>query len=89
MGAQIVKASSTMRTNTTLAFTGERFVPEISGNIELEHIHRYIYAFAYTKGKTILDIASGHGTALLASHVAIVARVDIAEDEVTHARQKY
>ena len=80
-----------MRTNATLAFTGERFVPEISGNIELEHMHRYIYALAFAKGKTILDIASGegYGTALLASQAVFVTGVDIAEDAVAHARQKY
>jgi O-antigen biosynthesis protein len=80
-----------MQTNATLAFTGERFVPEISGNIELEHIHRYIFALAYAKEKTILDIASGegYGTALLASQAAFVTGVDIAEDAVAHARQKY
>jgi hypothetical protein len=80
-----------MRRNVTLAFTGERFLPEISGNIELEHMHRYIYALAFVKGKTVLDIASGegYGTALLANHAAFVTGVDIAEDAVAHARQKY
>jgi len=86
-----LRASSTMQTNTTLAFTGERFLPEISGNIELEHMHRYIYALAYAQGKTVLDVASGegYGTALLASHAAFITGVDIAEDAVAHARRKY
>jgi len=80
-----------MQTNTTLAFTGERFLPEISGSIELEHMHRYIYALAHAKGKTILDVASGagYGTALLASHAAFITGVDITEDAVAHARRKY
>jgi ubiquinone/menaquinone biosynthesis C-methylase UbiE len=80
-----------MQTNETPVFTGERFVPEISGNIELEHMHRYIYALAYAKGKTVLDIASGegYGAALLASRAAFVIGVDIAEDAVAHAKQKY
>jgi ubiquinone/menaquinone biosynthesis C-methylase UbiE len=80
-----------MQKNTTLAFTGERFVPEISGNIEFEHMHRYIYALAYAEGKTVLDVASGegYGTALLASHASFITGVDIAEDAVAHARRKY
>ncbi|MGA2843262.1 MAG: methyltransferase domain-containing protein, partial [Steroidobacteraceae bacterium] len=80
-----------MQNDATLVFTGERFHPEISGNIELEHMHRYIYALAYAEGKTILDIASGegYGAALLASRAVFVTGVDIAEDAVAHAREKY
>jgi len=61
-----------MQNDATLVFTGERFHPEISGNIELEHMHRYIYALAYAEGKTILDIASGegYGAALLVHGVS-------------------
>jgi len=54
-------------------------------------MHRFIYALAYARGKTVLDIASGegYGTALLASYAAFVTGVDIAEDAVAHARRKY
>jgi glycosyltransferase involved in cell wall biosynthesis/SAM-dependent methyltransferase len=80
-----------MPTNTMLAFTGERFVPEISGNIELEHMHRYIFASSYAHGKIVLDIASGegYGAALLAKQAAFVTGVDIAEDAVAHSKEKY
>lgn len=80
-----------MQNDKPFVFTGERFHPEISGNIELEHMHRYIYALAYAAGKTILDIASGegYGSALLASRAAFVIGVDIAEDAVAHASKKY
>src|SRR6201982_1680505 len=80
-----------MQTNTALAWTGERYVPEISGNIELEHMHRYLYALACAEGKTILDLASGegYGSALLAKRAAFVTGVDIAEEAVEHAGQKY
>jgi glycosyltransferase involved in cell wall biosynthesis/SAM-dependent methyltransferase len=80
-----------MQKNTSLPATGERYVPELTGNIELEHMHRYIYALGYAKGKTVLDIASGegYGAALLASQAAFVTGVDIAEDAVAHAQRKY
>lgn len=80
-----------MQNDARLVFTGERFHPDISGNIELEHMHRYYYALAYAEGKTILDIASGegYGAALLASRAASVIGVDIAENAVAHAREKY
>lgn len=44
-----------------LEFTGERFVPEEHGNIELEHWHRYLQARELAVGKDVLDIASGEG----------------------------
>jgi len=54
-------------------------------------MHRYVYALAFAKGKMILDIAcgEGYGTALLASRGSFVTGVDIAENAVAHARQKY
>ena len=74
-----------------LPFTGERYVPRISGNIEIEHKHRYLYALPYVEGKAVLDIASGegYGSALLASKAASVVGVDVAPDAVTHAARKY
>ena len=42
--------------------TGERFIPgEMTGDIELEHIHRYRFAAQLVVKKTVLDIASGDG----------------------------
>ncbi len=80
-----------MQNSAPLVFTGERYVPGISGNIELEHMHRYIYALAYAEGKTILDVASGegYGTALLASRATFVIGVDIAADAIAHAKRNY
>ena len=80
-----------MQTNAPLILTGERFHPEMSGYIALEHMHRYIYASAYAEGKIVLDIASGegYGAALLASRAIFVFGVDIAEDAIAHARRKY
>ncbi len=82
---------ASIQPETRLVFTGERFHPEIRGNIAVEHLHRYIYALAYAEGKAILDIASGegYGAALLASRAVSVIGVDIAEDAVAHARKNY
>jgi glycosyltransferase involved in cell wall biosynthesis/SAM-dependent methyltransferase len=74
-----------------LPFTGERYVPGITGNIFLEHLHRYVLAARIVAGKDVLDIASGEGfgSSLLAEAARSVIGVDISEDAVTHAQTKY
>ncbi|WP_163987285.1 methyltransferase domain-containing protein [Rhizobium lusitanum] len=74
-----------------MEFTGERFVPEVSGNIVIEHLHRYLSAVELAKGKVVLDIASGegYGSDLLSLHAAQVIGVDIAAEAVDHANAKY
>ena len=74
-----------------LEFTGERFVPDVHGNIELEHLHRYLLACKAVAGKTALDIASGegYGSAMLAQTAHKVIGVDIAQEAVAHAQAKY
>jgi ubiquinone/menaquinone biosynthesis C-methylase UbiE len=74
-----------------LEFTGERFVPQIDGNIKYEHLHRYALAIELAKGRSVLDIASGegYGSALLAKHAASVTGVDIDVESVEHAREQY
>ena len=74
-----------------LAFTGERFVPEVHGNIELEHLHRYLQACEIAVGKVVLDIASGegYGSAMLARRAGKVIGVDISVDAVKHAHKRY
>lgn len=74
-----------------MEFTGERFVPEVHGNIELEHLHRYLLASKLVLGKDVLDIASGegYGSAMLAKLARKVTGVDISEEAVAHARTKY
>jgi glycosyltransferase involved in cell wall biosynthesis/ubiquinone/menaquinone biosynthesis C-methylase UbiE len=72
-------------------FTGERYVPELHGDIELEHIHRYLQACEIAEGKIVLDIASGegYGSAMLARKAKYVTGVDISIDAVDHARERY
>ena len=77
--------------NISLPFTGERYVPEVEGQIEMEHLHRYALALEYAKGKNVLDIASGegYGANLLSQVAKSVTGVDISEEAINHAKQKY
>jgi len=79
------------RETDTMKFTGERYVPEVRGNIELEHLHRYLQACEFAIGKDVLDIASGegYGSAMLAHRSKTVIGVDISRDAVRHARGRY
>jgi 2-polyprenyl-3-methyl-5-hydroxy-6-metoxy-1,4-benzoquinol methylase len=76
---------------STLAWTGERYVPEIGGQIALEHVHRYALASELAGGLDVLDIAcgEGYGSAMLAARARHVVGVDLAVDVVTHARRRY
>jgi len=74
-----------------MKFTGERYVPEMHGNIELEHLHRYLLVCKAVEGKAVLDIASGegYGSAMLARTARKVIGVDISQEAILHARAKY
>jgi SAM-dependent methyltransferase len=74
-----------------LTFTGERYVPEVGGTIEMEHLHRYLLAKQVVTGKEVLDMASGegYGSAMLARTAQKVTGVDISQEAVTHAQMKY
>lgn len=74
-----------------LPFTGERYVPSEGGNLELEHLHRYLLAKQLVAGKTVLDIAcgEGYGSAMLARAAHKVTGVDISQEAVSHAQTKY
>ncbi len=75
----------------SLPWTGERYLPDIHGSVELEHLHRYLFAVQVTSGKQVLDIASGegYGSAMLARSAAHVTGVDISSEAVFHAKAKY
>ncbi|PWT79007.1 MAG: hypothetical protein C5B58_14485, partial [Acidobacteria bacterium] len=74
-----------------LPWTGERYVPQLTGQIQLEHVHRYLLAREYAKGKDVLDIASGEGfgSDILANTARTVIGVDIVADAVRHAAIRY
>jgi len=76
-----------------MEFTGERFVPEITGAIELEHMNRYYFVINQIclMDKVVLDIASGegYGSDLLANSAKFVYGVDISSEAIDHASLKY
>ena len=76
---------------TNLEFTGERFLPEISGQIAFEHLHRYHFAKNLVKNCRVLDVAcgEGYGSWILSSSALDVVGVDIAPDAIAHALSKY
>ncbi|MBV8834528.1 MAG: class I SAM-dependent methyltransferase, partial [Acidobacteriaceae bacterium] len=77
--------------STPLPFTGERFTSAESGQIEIEHVHRYVLARHFCRGKDVLDIASGegYGSALLAQVARSVIGVDVADEAIAHAAHNY
>lgn len=77
--------------SSQLPSTGERFLPEMGGDIEVEHVHRYLAASRCVLGMDVLDIASGegYGSNLLALHARNVIGVDISAHAVEHARVMY
>lgn len=77
--------------NIPIDFSGERFVPGVKGDIELEHLHRYYVAESLTRGKIVADIAcgEGYGSAILAATAKHVTGIDLSEEAVARAKQKY
>ena len=48
-------------TGSPLALDYERYLPDMCGLIHYEHLHRYMLAAKFAKGKTVLDVACGEG----------------------------
>lgn len=76
---------------TKLPFTGERFVSGLTGPIQHEHHHRYLFAAPLCAGKVVLDIASGEGYGcwLLSQVASSVVGVDNDADAVRYASEQY
>ena len=78
-----------------MEFTGERFIPEqfkdSNDEIVYEHVNRYKAITTYITDKTVLDAACGvgYGTDLLAETASKVYGVDINEDAINYASEKY
>ena len=74
-----------------LTFTGERLTSEYGGQTEIEHMHRYLLAREWCRGKDVLDVASGegYGTAMLAQVARTTVGVELAPDAVAHATRAY
>ena len=80
-----------------LAFTGERYIPNndsysysYSEN-SMQHIQRYLVAKELCRNKKVLDIAcgEGYGSDILSQTASSVYGVDISEEAVLHAQNKY
>ena len=62
-------------------FTGERYMPGISGRIRTEHVHRYLFALQFVTGRDVLDVAcsEGYGSYVLGQAARSVVDVDTAD----------
>ena len=71
--------------------TGERYLPDMRGQISYEHRHRYLVARTMATGKRVLDIASGegYGADLLAEVADSVIGIDIDPAATEHSRKTY
>ncbi|MFO1413947.1 MAG: glycosyltransferase [Burkholderiales bacterium] len=73
-------------------FTGERYIPGFGGSaIAYEHLARYAFAREQTINKRVLDLGSGegYGACLLASVAERVIGIDVSQQAVQEASQKY
>jgi ubiquinone/menaquinone biosynthesis C-methylase UbiE len=79
------------KTDQSGSFTGERFIPGISAEISGEHLQRYYAVSELIKDKIVVDAAcgEGYGSFILSRQAKQVWAVDIDEDSITRARQKY
>jgi GT2 family glycosyltransferase/2-polyprenyl-3-methyl-5-hydroxy-6-metoxy-1,4-benzoquinol methylase len=75
-----------------LEWTGERYLPWFEGaELGYEHLHRYALAAQFVENKRVLDLAcgEGYGSNLLARRAAQVVGIDIDEQTVKHATNRY
>lgn len=74
-----------------LEFTGERFTLECVREMAYEHWHRYAWAAELVAGRDVLDAAcgEGYGSHLLAARARSVTGLDIGEEAIAHARERY
>jgi len=79
------------RPHTALEWTGERLTTGISGQIEIEHYHRYLLAREFCRGKDVLDVASGegYGSAFMAQVARSVVGVEVIPAVAAHAALAY
>ena len=74
-----------------LAFTGERYHPEVPREMAYEHWHRYAFAMELARGRRVLDAAcgEGYGSALLVRTASSVLGVDLSAEAIAHASSRY
>ncbi|SDG41758.1 glycosyltransferase [Desulfosporosinus hippei] len=76
-----------------MEFTGERYIPDSvhDSELELEHLQRYYSITNLVKDKIVVDAASGegYGSDILAHWATTVYGIDISDEAVMQAKQKY
>ena len=85
-------AASAAGGSKMLEWTGERYLPWLEEPlIGYEHLHRYAYATQFAQNKRALDLAcgEGYGSRLLARTAESVVGIDIDENAIRHAKNKY
>lgn len=73
-------------------FTGERLVPgQVDQDLLNEHMSRYAFAARLARNKRVLDIACGmgYGSFELSKHAARVVGLDVSDEAVHSARERY
>lgn len=72
-------------------FTGERVVPDLTGSIAYEHLHRYALAWRCAHGVDVLDVAcgEGYGSFILSSVAKKVFAVDLSPSTIANASRTY
>lgn len=76
---------------TPMDFSGERLTSAISGEVAIEHYHRYFLARDFCAGVDVLDIAAGegYGSAILAQVARSVVGVEIDPAVVVAANAEF
>ncbi len=76
---------------TALPWTGERLTTKAGRQVEIEHLHRYLFARTLCRALDVLDIASGegYGTAFLAQTARSVVGIELDINTARHARSSY
>lgn len=74
-----------------LHFTGERYVSGLTGDIQHEHYHRYLFAADFCRNRHVLDIAcgEGYGCSLLSQVAEHVIGIDVHPETVAYAESTY
>jgi SAM-dependent methyltransferase len=77
--------------DAALEWTGERLTTATSGQVEIEHLHRYFLARQLCRGLDVLDVASGegYGSALLAQTARSVIGVELSDQAVAYSSSAY
>ncbi len=75
-----------------MEFTGERIIPgSVNDDLLNEHLCRYRFAQLLVENKVVLDVGSGvgYGSKILAEKAGSVLALDISEEAVRYAEERY